>query len=74
MNNLITKSCILVAIFLSANAGYSADNLDDLVESCEKNQEKIQQLAMYLDELDRRRNLNWRVTFPWLEKELDHVV
>ena len=37
MNNLITKSCILVAIFLSANAGYSADNLDDLVESCEKN-------------------------------------
>jgi organic radical activating enzyme len=44
------------------------------VRSCERNQEKIQQLAMYLDELDRRRNLNWRVTFPWLEKELDHVV
>jgi hypothetical protein len=27
-----------------------------------------------LDEIDRRRNLNWRTTFPWLVKELDNVV
>lgn len=44
------------------------------IGSCERNQEKIQQLAIYLDELDRRRNLNWRETFPWLEKELNRVV
>jgi len=27
---------------------------------------KIQQLKTYLDEMDRRRNLDWRKTFPWL--------
>jgi pyruvate-formate lyase-activating enzyme len=34
-------------------------------------------LGLYLDEIDRRRNLNWRDVFPWLNKhlkELDHVV
>jgi organic radical activating enzyme len=44
------------------------------IESCERDQYKIQQLGIYLDELDRRRNLNWRTTFPWLEKELNYVV
>jgi organic radical activating enzyme len=44
------------------------------IESCSRDQEKIQQLGTYLDELDRRRNLNWRTTFPWLEKEINHVV
>lgn len=38
---------------------------------------KIQELAklkIYLDELDRRRNTNWKQTFPWLIKELENVV
>ena len=39
-----------------------------------RNQEKINQLAIFLDEIDRRRNLNWRQTFPWLEREIEHVV
>jgi hypothetical protein len=25
-------------------------------------------LLHYLNEIDNRRNLNWRTTFPWLEK------
>lgn len=35
---------------------------------------QLVQLRTVLNELDRRRNLNWRITFPWLEKELEHVV
>jgi organic radical activating enzyme len=39
-----------------------------------RNQTKINQLAIFLDEMDRRRNTNWREVFPWLGKELTHVV
>lgn len=34
----------------------------------------IKKLAVFLDEIDRRRNLNWRQTFSWIEKEINHVV
>lgn len=30
---------------------------------------KQQELMCYLNEVDRRRNLNWKKTFPWLEEE-----
>jgi organic radical activating enzyme len=36
--------------------------------------EKIQQLVVFLTEIDRRRNLNWKEAFPWLEKEIENVV
>jgi organic radical activating enzyme len=32
------------------------------------NKEEALKLITYLDELDRRRNTNWRKLFPWLEK------
>lgn len=32
-----------------------------------KNQHKIDKLKHYLDELDRRRNTNWRETYQWLD-------
>jgi organic radical activating enzyme len=35
-----------------------------------RNPESIQKLGVFLDEIDRRRNLNWRQVFPWLEKEI----
>lgn len=35
---------------------------------------KIQQLGVFLDEIDRRRNLNWREIFPWLVEEISDVV
>ena len=44
------------------------------INSNVRNQKKINQLIVFLDEIDRRRNLNWRSTFPWLEKETEHVV
>ena len=34
----------------------------------------IHQLSVYLTELDRRRNLDWKKTFPWLAKEVENVV
>ena len=39
-----------------------------------RDQEKINQLGILLDEIDRRRNCDWKQTFPWLVKELMDVV
>jgi organic radical activating enzyme len=39
-----------------------------------RDQKKINQLTVLLDETDRRRNLDWRKTFPWLETESTNVV
>jgi pyruvate-formate lyase-activating enzyme len=39
-----------------------------------RDQELIDQLAIFLSEIDRRRNLNWRNIFHWLEQEVNHVV
>jgi pyruvate-formate lyase-activating enzyme len=44
------------------------------LNSKSRDQTKINQLGIFLDEIDRRRNLDWRQTFPWLEKELQYVV
>lgn len=39
-----------------------------------RSSQAIEQLGVLLNEIDRRRNLNWRQTFPWLEKEINNVV
>jgi len=54
----------------------SADLLDGIVQKSKSqpvNLEKYKQLLLFLNEVDRRRNTNWRTTFPWLTKELDSV-
>jgi pyruvate-formate lyase-activating enzyme len=35
---------------------------------------ELLKLKTFLTELDRRRNLSWQKTFPWLVKELENVV
>lgn len=44
------------------------------INSCDRNDVEIRKLGTFLDEIDRRRDLNWRATFPWLSREVDHVV
>lgn len=44
------------------------------INSCQRDQDKINQLGIFLDEIDRRRLLDWRTIFPWLEKEIEYVV
>jgi organic radical activating enzyme len=44
------------------------------LDTCDRNQAEIDKLVVYLTELDRRRNTDWRTTFPWLEREVAHVV
>jgi hypothetical protein len=39
-----------------------------------RNTQEIIKLRTYLDEIDRRRGLDWRATFPWLVKEIENVV
>jgi len=39
-----------------------------------RNNQELLKLKTFLDEIDRRRNLDWKKTFPWLHKELEHVV
>lgn len=38
------------------------------------NVDKMKNLKHYLDELSKRRNLNWQETFPWLTEVLNNVV
>jgi len=40
----------------------------------QRNQEQITNLFHFLNEIDRRRGLDWQKTFPWLTKELKNVV
>ena len=44
------------------------------ISNSKKNTTELIKLRTHLDELDRRRNQNWRITFPWLVKELMDVV
>jgi len=44
------------------------------LNTTKRNELGLEQLKIFLDEMDRRRNLNWQQTFPWLVKELKHVV
>jgi len=46
----------------------------DYLTTCTRDQQAINQLAVYLTELDRRRGTNWRSTFPWLVKEVTDVL
>lgn len=39
-----------------------------------RNENELSKLHTFLNEIDRRRNLSWKTTFPWLEKELENVV
>ncbi len=48
--------------------------IKNFIESCHIDTNFLLKLATYLDEIDRRRNLNWRTVFPWLEQELNNVV
>lgn len=44
------------------------------IGTCQRDPVKIKQLAIFLDEIDRRRSLDWKRVFPWLKKEVDNVV
>ena len=49
----------------------SFDYMKDIFASAmthELDQKQINNLIVYLNEKDRRRNTNWRLLFPWLEK------
>ncbi len=42
--------------------------------SKQRNTEQIRNLFHFLNEIDRRRGLDWKQTFPWLVKEIENVV
>lgn len=44
------------------------------INSKQRDQNLINKLPVFLDEIDRRRGLDWKTTFPWLVKEISHVV
>lgn len=46
----------------------------DEIDNHDTNPGEIMRLKVYLDEIDRRRGLDWRQVFPWLESEVNHVV
>lgn len=48
--------------------------IKEQLETCERSNLMIKRLGIFLNEMDRRRNLNWRSVFPWLEREIKNVV
>ena len=40
------------------------------INTSPKNQSLIEDLKIFLDEIDRRRNLDWRKTFPYLDVKI----
>lgn len=48
--------------------------IQSYLDTCEYDSAAVGQLIVYLDELDRRRQTDWRKTFPWLSKEIEHVL
>ncbi len=46
----------------------------DRILAATPDENEKQNLKIFLDEKDRRRGTSWRKVFPWLTKELDHVV
>jgi organic radical activating enzyme len=42
--------------------------------SHQRDKVELLKLKTFLTEIDRRRNLDWQKTFPWLAKELENVV
>ena len=50
------------------------EGLANLVRQSSPNIDELNKLKIFLNEKDRRRNTNWKTVFPWLIKELEHVV
>jgi len=56
------------------NARNMMAGLQSEFNSHQRNETELSKLLTFLNEIDRRRNLNWKTTFPWLVKELERVV
>lgn len=44
------------------------------IQNSRRNPDEMLKLRTFLDEKDRRRGTSWQTVFPWLAKELEHVV
>ena len=44
------------------------------IDSCDRDDVKIQKLIVFLNEMDRRRNTDWRQVFSWITEEFNNVV
>lgn len=47
------------------------DSIGTTISSSTRNLESINVLKQYLDQIDQRRNLDWRKTFPWLDQSFE---
>lgn len=52
---------------------YMSGLANTVKNSCPDSKEMLK-LKTFLDEKDRRRGTDWKTIFPWLQKELEHVV
>lgn len=48
--------------------------IKDHIQNSQPDLQGKSELKIFLNEKDRRRDTDWRKTFPWLTKEIDHVV
>lgn len=69
-----TLNLIPDATFDQRNTRHTLQGIMARLVHSQPDQSIQKKLISYLNEIDRRRNLDWRFIFPWLEKELAHVV
>jgi organic radical activating enzyme len=48
--------------------------IKSMLATSSRDSNEIYKLGKFLDEIDHRRNLNWRHVFPWLVEEIENVV
>jgi pyruvate-formate lyase-activating enzyme len=56
----------ILSLMHDSTARSQMQGIAKFIKNAEQNKEKIVNLISYLNELDRRRNTNWRQVFPWL--------
>ena len=53
------------------NTHQMLESISNTISSSTRKVDKIEQLKDYLNQLDQRRNTNWRITFPWLDRSFE---
>lgn len=69
-----TIECIDADTFDAKQTRLVIQGISSQIKHAKSNFEMQKKLVKYLNEIDFRRNLNWKTTFPWLKKELENVV
>ena len=53
--------------------GDAVEGVKKAIENKPENPTMLKELKIFLEDMDKRKRTNWRVTFPWLVPVIDHL-